>query len=65
MKWYVSYLILDPGGKLSGLAHQYVSLDGLIELVLSLASQAKEVVILGLDLRIKNVLYNFCGIIIM
>lgn len=53
------YLVLDPRGELGGLAHQHVRLDGLIELVLSLASQAQEVVVLTLDLRTKMVLLQW------
>lgn len=44
------HLVLDPGGELGGLAHQHVRLDGLVELVLPLARQPQQVVILPFDL---------------
>lgn len=44
------YLVLDPRGEFSSLSHEYVRLDGLVELVLALAGQTQQVVILTLDL---------------
>lgn len=50
----VVFLVLDPGRQFRGFANEDVGLGGLVELVLALASEADQVVVLRFDLSLAG-----------